>query len=163
MPDSNVSFPNPEPGDPEEVVVALETATALWARGDAREALRWLRRAAETAGDAGSDLRAVTLARSAADITTRLQIAPSVPPEQAPSNGAAAPRESDAPSTKASPAPPRARQALRVAVQASELERNVLRAVVLAEGEAPPDGMHEALLVAVDPSAHLLGRRRRDA
>jgi len=162
MPDPNLSFPNPEPGDPEEVVVALETATALWTRGDSREAIRWLRRAAETAGEAGSDVRAVTLARSAADLTSRLQIPQSVPPEPAvaPTNGAGALRESEVPSTKSSPAPPRARQALRVAVEPPSGDRNALVAHVLAEGEAAPAGTHEALLVAIDPSAHLLSRRR---
>jgi hypothetical protein len=153
MNDSNVSFPSPEPGDPEQVAVALETASALWSRGDAREALRWLRRAAETAGDAGADIRAVTLARSAADLTTRLQVPPSVPP-------APAALDSQVPTTLSSPAPPRARQALRVAVEPSGTERDMLVVRVLAEGEAAPAGTNEALLVALDPSAHLLARRR---
>jgi hypothetical protein len=162
MTESSASFPAPEAGDPEEVVVALETATALWTRGDAREALRWLRRAAETAGEAGSDLRAVRLARSAADLTTRLSIPPTVPPAapQTPPDAPPRTQDSQAPSTQTSPAPPRARQALRVAVEPSGTDRNVLVAHVLAEGEAAPQGMHEALLVALDPSAHLLGRRR---
>lgn len=81
-----VSFPKPQSGDSEDVAWALETASALWARGDAREAIRWIRRAAETASDQGSDERAVALARTAADLATELKIPPSMPPP-APGDG----------------------------------------------------------------------------
>jgi len=59
---------NPEPGDNEDVVSALETADIFWTKGDTDEALRWLKRAAETASDAGNDMRALAIARSAADL-----------------------------------------------------------------------------------------------
>jgi hypothetical protein len=59
---------HPEPDDNEDVVSALETADIFWAKGDADEALRWLKRAAETASDAGNDMRALAIARSAADL-----------------------------------------------------------------------------------------------
>jgi hypothetical protein len=59
---------SPEPGDDEDVVSALETADIFWNKGDADEALRWLKRAAETASDAGNDMRALAIARSVADL-----------------------------------------------------------------------------------------------
>ena len=66
--------------DSDDVRWALETASAMWARGDGREALRWLRRAAESAAEEGLDLRAVELAKSAADLRAQIDIAPSIPP-----------------------------------------------------------------------------------
>jgi hypothetical protein len=59
---------NPEPGDNEDVASALETADIFWTKGDTEEALRWLKRAAETASDAGNDMRALAIARSVADL-----------------------------------------------------------------------------------------------
>jgi len=70
-------LPEVEPRDPEPVAIAIETARALFRKGDRFEALRWLRRAAERAEESGDDLRAVHIARSAADLSTALQ---SVPP-----------------------------------------------------------------------------------
>jgi len=58
----------PKPDDNEDVVSALETADIFWTKGDAEEALRWLKRAAETSSDAGNDMRALALARGAADL-----------------------------------------------------------------------------------------------
>lgn len=75
-----LDFPAPEPGDPEDVAWQLQTAGTMWSRGDSHEAIRWLRRAAEAAGDNGADMRAVALARAAADLTTALDIPPSIPP-----------------------------------------------------------------------------------
>jgi hypothetical protein len=74
------AFPVSTEQDDEQVATALDTATALWSRGDAREALRWLRRAAEMAGEAGDDWRAVQLARAAADLANELQIPPTLVP-----------------------------------------------------------------------------------
>ncbi len=59
---------NPEPDDNEDVVSALETADIFWNKGDTDEALRWLKRAAETASDTGNDMRALAIARSVADL-----------------------------------------------------------------------------------------------
>ncbi len=250
----SVEFPLPGPGDPEDVAWALETAGALWARGDAREAVRWLRRAAETASDAGLDGRAVALARVAADLTTELKLPPSIPPpasgaggdtipraprtgvgptrratletpamtpqmaagardrrdspsvgwggdapssRDAPSTSVGAPPSSDeAPITRASERPPewsdsdrtlaeddeptvrgdppvelhrarqrasgagRPRQALRVSVTPSSDDRGLLLVRVLEEHETAPEGAHEAMLVAFEPGAHLMARRR---
>lgn len=65
---NQMNFPASEPNDSDDVTLALETAEALWNRGDPNEALRWLRRAAEAAGDSGDDLRAVVLAKAVAEL-----------------------------------------------------------------------------------------------
>jgi hypothetical protein len=77
-------FPMSEASDPDAVALALETGRALWGQGEAREAVRWLRRAAQQADEAGDDLRALTLARAAADLTTLLDLPLSVPPPPPP-------------------------------------------------------------------------------
>jgi hypothetical protein len=59
---------SPQPEDNEDVVSALETADIFWTKGDTDEAMRWLKRAAETASDAGNDNRAFAIARSVADL-----------------------------------------------------------------------------------------------
>jgi hypothetical protein len=174
-------FPAPQTSDSEAVQLALETASALWSKGDAREALRWLRRAAETAGEAGDDLRAVGLARAAADLTAELQIPPSIPPPAAsrpiatrapiaPADDSGELAEKTVPgmasAMDAAPAHAsalhagRPRQALRVSVLPSDAEKGLLHVRVLAEGEPPPPGAHEALLVALEAGAHLQAKRR---
>lgn len=72
MVDVSPQFPTPEPADPENVVLALETARALWTKRDRQEAVRWLQRAAENSAEAGNDARAVALARAAADLTNEV-------------------------------------------------------------------------------------------
>lgn len=72
-------IPVPKDSDSKEVRWALETASSLWA-SDAREALRWLRRAAESASDSGDDLRSVQLASAAADLRNEASISGSMPP-----------------------------------------------------------------------------------
>jgi hypothetical protein len=68
-----IEIPAPSPRDSETVVTALETAAVFSAKGDTAEALRWLQRAAESAGDDGDDQRTLTLARTAADLSRALQ------------------------------------------------------------------------------------------
>jgi hypothetical protein len=90
MSESLVDLPEVEPRDPEPVAVAIETARALFRTGERLDALRWLRRAAERAEEAGDDVRSVSLARCAADLSTELQSVPppptrtSVPPPPPP-------------------------------------------------------------------------------
>lgn len=60
--------PDAKPDDPEDVSWALSTAEAMWARGDHSEGLKWVRRAAEAASEAENDMRAVELAKAAADL-----------------------------------------------------------------------------------------------
>lgn len=60
--------PDAKPDDPEDVSWALSTAEAMWARGDHSEGIKWVRRAAEAASEADKDMRAVELAKAAADL-----------------------------------------------------------------------------------------------
>jgi hypothetical protein len=69
---SALPIPQPLPDDDEDVHWALSTASALWARGEAQEALKWLRRAAETASDQNNDERALVLFKAAAECTAHL-------------------------------------------------------------------------------------------
>lgn len=68
-----IEIPAPTESDSETVATALETAAVFNAKGDTAEALRWLQRAAESAGDAGDDVRTLTLARTAADLNRSLR------------------------------------------------------------------------------------------
>jgi len=61
-------IPASRESDGEDVLWALETAEALFRRHERPEAIAWLRRAAEAAGLAGDDDRALELARAAADL-----------------------------------------------------------------------------------------------
>jgi len=92
-----IDIPSPSRADADTVITALETAAVFQAKGDGREAMRWLRRAAESASDAGDDPRALSLSRIAADLQEELNAeksqaatppplpsAPSSPPESRP-------------------------------------------------------------------------------
>lgn len=70
------TIPSPHEDDDEDVHWALSTASALWARGERAEALKWLRRAAETASDANADTRALELFKAAAEVATRIATVP---------------------------------------------------------------------------------------
>jgi hypothetical protein len=61
-------------------VLALDLGRSLWNKGDVREAVRWLRRAAAAAEAAGNDIRGVRLAGVAADIVTEYAIVSITPP-----------------------------------------------------------------------------------
>jgi len=54
--------------DAEDVAWALQTAEALWKRNERVDAVVWLRRAAQAAGEADDDDRALALARDAAEL-----------------------------------------------------------------------------------------------
>src|SRR5690242_13662002 len=54
--------------DAEDVVWGLQTAETLWKRGERTDALVWLRRAVQAAGDANDDDRALELARFASEL-----------------------------------------------------------------------------------------------
>jgi len=93
-----LSVPEPQPNDPEDLTTALETAAIFSAQGDVREAVRWVRRAAELAGDSGDDMRALTLARAVADLGESM--APKPPA------ASAAPAAEPAKAEEAPPPPP---------------------------------------------------------
>lgn len=75
MAETRTPIPPSENADNDDVVLALETANVLWRKGEPQDSLRWLRRAAEAADIAGDDLRALALARAAADFATEIQMA----------------------------------------------------------------------------------------
>ena len=62
---------------------ALETANTLFAQGETREALRWIRRAAEAAAEAGQDDRALELAKSVSELRAQVDIPRTLPPPPA--------------------------------------------------------------------------------
>src|SRR5580658_1873400 len=78
--------------DAEDVAWALQTADALWKRSERVDAIVWLRRAAQAAGEAEDDDRALALARSAAELAEWLATNPAPatsqtpPPARPPSN-----------------------------------------------------------------------------
>lgn len=114
-------IPPPRSDDDEDVHWALSTASALWARGDTGEALKWLRRAAETASDQNRDQRSLELFKAAADATSLLgRTSGSVPappghahgsqtppPPNASSPPSAAHASHPPPRTSGTPPPPR--------------------------------------------------------
>src|SRR4051812_30682552 len=71
-----IAIPSPSRADTETVITALETAAVFRSKGDSREAMRWLRRAAESAGEAGDDERALSLSRIVADLHEELDAEP---------------------------------------------------------------------------------------
>ncbi|MBX3190487.1 MAG: hypothetical protein KF819_26035 [Labilithrix sp.] len=64
-----LGIPPAKDTDAEDVVWGLQTAEALWKRGERIDAVVWLRRAAQAAGEAADDDRALELARYAAELT----------------------------------------------------------------------------------------------
>jgi hypothetical protein len=62
------AIPHALDNDAEDVAWALQTAEALWKRNERIDAIVWLRRAAQAAGEADDDDRALTLARDAAEL-----------------------------------------------------------------------------------------------
>jgi hypothetical protein len=77
---ATTDFPSPLPDDAEDVVLALDLGRSLWTKGDVREAVRWLRRAAAAAEATGNDVRGVRLAATAADIATEFSLTSITPP-----------------------------------------------------------------------------------
>lgn len=79
MAELSPNMPRAEDNDASEVALALETARALWLKGQSLESVRWIQRAAEGAEVSGDDLRALALARAAADLRAEVNVA-SEPP-----------------------------------------------------------------------------------
>src|SRR5262249_53079625 len=89
------------PTDDEDVAWALSTAEALLGRGERQEAIRWVRKAAEQAAEAGADDRELELAKTAAELAS-LPDAPA-PGEVHATEPSAAPVTEQAPNTMAQP------------------------------------------------------------
>ena len=66
--------------DTEDVTWALQTAEALWKRNERSDALVWLRRAAQAAGEVEQDDRALELAHDAAELAEWLSHQPKLAP-----------------------------------------------------------------------------------
>jgi hypothetical protein len=80
---ASAQFPATQSGDAPSVVAALESGRTEWQQGGLREAVRWIHRAADAAESSGDDLRALTLARIAADLIGTLQQPLPIPRDEA--------------------------------------------------------------------------------
>jgi hypothetical protein len=121
MTDLSTNLPRAQSGDPAEVAMALETARALWAKGQGLESVRWIQRAAENAESSGDDLRAVSLARAAADLRAEVSIG-SEPPGRLNEAAALTPYDDFTEQTIVdSPVTALARQTLQSGVQIAEV------------------------------------------
>jgi hypothetical protein len=110
--DLNVpQVPEASPEDPEDVSWALSTAEAMWARGEHADGIKWVRRAAEAASEAENDLRALELAKAAADLAgllsrmTHVSIDLEEAPPSVPSMKAATPQRPPPPPVVKPPPP----------------------------------------------------------
>jgi hypothetical protein len=153
---STFVIPSSERTDPEPVKSSLSLAHAELTRGDTREALRHLRRAAEGADEAGSELRAVALARAAADLATEVGSSVAPPPV----------REAPVPLREAPSAMPvsmvrgnadgalrqllETGRAVKVAVKRSARDENLF-VVRRADGSTHALGTREAIIVLLEP------------
>lgn len=61
-------IPQSQPNDNDDVSLALDVARARLAAGDHDEAIKWLRKAADAAFDAGDDRRGMELSKAAAEL-----------------------------------------------------------------------------------------------
>ena len=161
------TIPAVETTDSSDTRWALETARTLWNQGERRDALQWVRRAAEAAAESGEDDRALILAKQGAELRAALEIPRTLPPPPPdPSSQAAIPLSKTAEtksdelvvtvvSTDGSiPAPNAslvAHRAVRVAVMQGAANGRDLSVRRLADGEVAPKDSTVALLVAFEP------------
>jgi hypothetical protein len=156
MADTSTNLPRTEPDDAAEVAMALETARALWSKGHGLESVRWIQRAAENAESSGNDLRAVMLARAAADLRAEVSVA-SEPPGSMNEAAALTPYDDFTEQTIVdSPASSLARASLQSSVQIAEVPADppikssvMVVPMPIAPASAPPIAQHQALRVAV--------------
>jgi hypothetical protein len=167
--------PVPLPDDAGEVTEALDVASSLWKAGNRQDAIRWVRRAAQAADDAGDSQRMSALARVSADLeeslTAALPVASSAPPplparaagSSVPAPPASAGRmrsKTTPPPLKTTPPPlPRASTApaatapaenglrLRVSIKTSTLDPTLLVVRCLEKGKGLPAGVTEGWVV----------------
>ncbi len=156
IPHSLVSFiiPSSERSDPDPVKSSLALARADLERGEVREALRHLRRAAEGADQAGSEHRAVALARAAADLATEVSSSVTPPPALvAPSPATVAPPSAVRSTTDAAIQQLLASgRAVEVAVKRSARDEDLF-VVRRADGDASALGARRAVIVLLDGDA----------
>jgi hypothetical protein len=139
--------PSPDPSDSADVLTALATARDCEARGEIREAVQFLRRAADAAEQQGNDARVLVLARAAADLTNRMGPSLTVTNRAAPPRPAAPPPRPAAPLVDMRVAERSMRVgSIRVAFEGS-MQDGALVVHRLAYGQPVPEGMTEAMLV----------------
>ncbi|HEX2875290.1 MAG TPA: hypothetical protein VHP33_28760 [Polyangiaceae bacterium] len=166
MAELSPNLPRAEAGDAAEVAAALETARALWSNGQGLESVRWIQRAAENAESSGNDLRAVTLARAAADLRAEFSVG-SEPPGRMNEAAALTPYDDFSESTIVdSPASSLARASLQIGVQIAEAPVGpaTKSSVMLVSPPAPAVApgrvaQHQAVRVAIisgDPTTRHL-------
>ncbi len=163
MAELSPNLPRAEAGDAAEVARALETARALWTNGQGLESVRWIQRAAENAESTGNDLRAVSLARAAADLRAEVSVA-SEPPGAMNEAAALTPYDDFSESTIVdSPATSLARASLQSGVQIAEAPAPQTKSSVMLVPTPPlaPSHVanHQAVRVAVlggDPATRQL-------
>jgi hypothetical protein len=166
MAELSPNLPRTEAGDAAEVALALETARALWSKGQSLESVRWIQRAAENAESSGNDLRAVSLARAAADLRAEVSVG-SEPPGRMNEAAALTPYDDFSEQTIVdSPATSLARASLQSGVQIAEAPGPPTKSsVVLVPSPGAPAVMpgkvaqHQAVRVAVlsgDPATRQL-------
>ena len=166
MAELSPNLPRAEAGDAAEVAAALETARALWSNGQGLESVRWIQRAAENAESSGNDLRAVTLARAAADLRAEFSVG-SEPPGRLNEAAALTPYDDFSESTIVdSPATSLARASLQSGVQIAEASAGpaTKSSVMLVSPPAPAAApgrvaQHQAVRVAIisgDPTTRQL-------
>ena len=98
-----LTVPDPEPTDSSSVSETLLAARSELARAEPREALRLLRQAAEAAEEAGNDVRALTLARAAADLANEMGASRPPPPSHIPPPSQVAPPSHIPPPSQVAP------------------------------------------------------------
>jgi hypothetical protein len=155
MAELSPNLPRTEAGDAAEVALALETARALWSNGQGLESVRWIQRAAQNAESTGDDVRAVSLARAAADLRAEVTVG-SEPPGRINEAAALTPYDDFSESTIVdSPATSLARASLQSGVQIAELPSPPTKSSVMLVPPTGPAGMphrvgqHQAVRVAV--------------
>src|SRR5882757_874921 len=164
MAELSPNLPRAEASDAAEVSLALETARALWSNGQGLESVRWIQRAAENAESSGDDLRAVSLARAAADLRAEVTIG-SEPPGRLNEAAALTPYDDFSEQTLVdSPATSLARAALISSMLSADAVGAPVASseVVIASREPARVAQHQAVRVAVlgsDPATRQLSVR----
>jgi hypothetical protein len=168
---NTLTVPDPEPTDSSSVSEALLAARAELARAEPREALRLLRQAAEASEEAGNDVRALALARAAADLANEMGGSRPPPPSHvlAPSH---APPPSHMPPPPYAPLAPIAREgsepelavlvasgrAVRVLVKRSTRDEELYVVRRPVNGKPVYDA-REAVIVLLEPDADFFASR----
>ncbi len=140
-----VAFPRPEPGDPEELSWALQTAHSMWSQGDAREAVRWLQRAALTATEIGLNQRGQAIAQLATHLRSTTRSQPPAAPGAQPSAAPAAPRSAPPQAHSEQPSHPLAQTHVSMGMDPTHPPSSRVTALT-EQGQHPPAGAPEAQL-----------------